>query len=218
MWKWLKSTLNRWKFSSNTSKCWKKQWTFCVNTFQIFYLAQTFFSLSLTLSQESELNCRPLGNSGTNDQMKQIFFSPSVFEESNIPKPWALEAQLMSYFQTVGPPIQTQTNRHTHTNKTWKQKTSLCPSASLQAFQALVFRHHRHRRKVRPNGKQRPAMTSPEKNGMTLIFPGLTTNAPQIKSLLFAVTFPFPSSLREISSSFLRRPWQAILPPKQKAK
>lgn len=49
------------------------------------------------------------------------------------------------------------------------------------------------------------------KNGMTLIFPGLTTNAPQIKSLLFAVTFPFPSSLREIMPSFLRRPWQAIL-------
>lgn len=40
-------------------------------------------------------------------------------------------------------------------------------------------------------------MTSPE-NGMTLIFPGHTTNAPQIKSLLFTVTFPFPSFLREI--------------------
>lgn len=51
----------------------------------------------------------------------------------------------------------------THTNKMWKQKTSLCPSVPLQAFQALVFRHHRHRRKARPNGERRPAMTSPEK-------------------------------------------------------
>lgn len=33
---------------------------------------------------------------------------------------------------------------------------------------------------------------------MTLIFPGHTTNGTQIKNLLFTMTFPFPSFLREI--------------------
>lgn len=109
-------------------------------------------------------------------------------------------------------------HNQTDTNKTWKQKTSLCPSASLQAFQALVFRHHRHRREAWPNRKRRPAMTSPEKMGWLWYSLGSQQTLLQIKSLLFTVTFRFPSSLREISPSFLRRPWQVILPPKQKAK
>lgn len=36
------------------------------------------------------------------------------------------------------------------------------------------------------------------RNGITLIFPGHTIQGAQIKSFLFTMTFPLPSSLREI--------------------
>ena len=56
------------------------------------------------------------------------------------------------------------------------------------------------------------------RNGMTLIFPGHTTVATQIKSFLFTVTFPFPSFLREIFPPSAAISVTGYPRPKQKAK
>lgn len=57
-------------------------------------------------------------------------------------------------------------------------------------------RRHNHRWKEWPNRKAAPADLA--RNGLTLIFPKHTTNAAPIKSLLFTVTFFYPSFLGEI--------------------
>lgn len=122
------------------------------------------------------------------DELKQTVSTFLLFSCFNNTRPQAPGPRLIPCLSAVS---------FTH-NVKWKKtmKPSFYFFVFFKAHQTWQFRHHKHRRESgRPGGLPRADLT---RDGMALIFPGHTTNGTQIKSLLFTVTFPFPSFLREI--------------------